>query len=278
MFSDVRLVPCDEFSQWHVRIFIKEKTRIVTQVVKQRVSFFHPVARCFHLSLSVLTLICAPQYPTRQDSFFLRVGMIQGAAQQLQKSYVRTQKQTGIMQTPETLTSRAIVLNFMDMMKQFLSALREVFPECPKVMGYDVAFTLKTSGMTPVQMEVLGEEAMCAYHEVMSPWYTRCTRRDESLLREQNEFLFELDLPAKWNAGMHPDTKSAIWEYINQLNNFCCLMSWTRDVVPPNIMTAITTNASEMAEKIKSGEMRMSDFNVMDLSQKIMGSVDPHEL
>ena len=155
------------------------------------------------------------------------------------------------MQTPETLTSRAIVLNFMDMMKQFLSALREVFPECPKVMGYDVAFTLKTSGMTPVQMEVLGEEAMCAYHEVMSPWYTRCTRRDESLLREQNEFLFELDLPAKWNAGMHPDTKSAIWESINQLNNFCCLMSWTRDVVPPNIMTAITTTASEMAEKIK---------------------------
>lgn len=182
------------------------------------------------------------------------------------------------MASPETLTQRAIVLNFLDMMKQFLGALREVFPECPKIVSYDVAFTLNTAGKTPDQMEELGLTAMGEYHEVMSPWYNRCSRRDVGLLRENIKFMTNLDLASKWNAGMHPDTKDTIWEYINQLNNFCCLMSWTRDVLPPNIMSAITSNASEMAEKIKSGEMRMSDFNVMDLSQKIMGSVDPSEL
>jgi len=165
----------------------------------------------------------------------------------------------------------------MDMMKQFLGALREVFPECPRVMAYDVGFTLKTSGKTPEAMDELGTEAMAAYHTVMSPWYTRCSRRDDSLVSEEIEFLEELGLGSKWG-GMHPDTKDAVWEYINQLNNFCCLMSWTRDVLPPNIMSAITSNATEVAEKIKSGEMRMSDLNVMDLSQKIMGSVDPAEL
>jgi hypothetical protein len=178
----------------------------------------------------------------------------------------------------EGLTLRTITLNFMDMMKQFLTALREVFPECPKVVAYDVAFTMKTAGKSLEQMEDLGVEAMEKYHEVMSPWYVRCTRRDETLLGERIEFLDELDLASKWGADMHPDTKDTIWEYINQLNNFCCLASWTRDIVPPNIMSTITSNATEMAEKIKSGEMTMSDFNIMDLSRKIMGSVDPEEL
>jgi len=177
----------------------------------------------------------------------------------------------------ESLTSRAITLNFMDMMKQFLSAMREVFPTCPKVLAYDVGFTLKTSGKTSAQMEEIGAEAMSGYHEVMSPWYTRCARRDESLLVERISFLEELGLDEKWG-DLTADTKDAIWDYITQLNNFCCLMSWTRDIVPPNIMTAITSNATEMADRIRSGEMKMSDFNVMDLSERIMGSVDPAEL
>jgi hypothetical protein len=166
----------------------------------------------------------------------------------------------------------------MDMMKQFLGALREVFPECPKVMAFDVAFTLSTSGKTPEEMDALGVDAMREYHTVMSPWYTRCSRRDESLVNEEIEFMQKLDLGSKWRDGLHPDTKDTVWEYINQLNNFCCLMNWTRDVLPPNIMSAITSNASEVAEKIKAGELRMSELNVMELSQKIMGSVDESEL
>lgn len=176
------------------------------------------------------------------------------------------------------LTRRAIVLNFMDMMKQFLTAMREVFPDCPKVVAYDTAFTLRTIGKTPDIMEEMGVEAMREYHIVMAPWYARCTRRDERLLQENIEFLTNLDMPAKWNNTMHPETKEAIWEYINQLNNFCCLMSWTHDLMPANIMSVITSNASEMAEKIKSGEMSMSDINVMDLSQKIMASIDAQDL
>ena len=178
----------------------------------------------------------------------------------------------------EVMTSRAIVLNFMDMMKQFLSALREVYPECSKVVGYDVAFTLKTSGKTIEQMETLGIEAMEEYHKVMEPYYARCTRRDESLIRENIEFLDALDLPRKWNSDMHPETKDAIWEFIIQLNNFCCLNSWTRNIVPAPLMSVITSNATEMANKIKSGEMKMSDFNVMQLSQQIMESVDARDL
>ena len=92
-----------------------------------------------------------------------------------------------------TLTSRAISLNFMDMMKQYLSALREVYPECARVVAYDVAFTLQTSGKTAEQMEVLGDEAMQEYHAIMAPWYSRCTRRDETLLDEDIEFLTNLD-------------------------------------------------------------------------------------
>lgn len=164
------------------------------------------------------------------------------------------------------------------MMKQFLDAMREVFPECPYVIAYNVGFTLKTSGKTSDEMEELGNEAMQRYHETMSPWYARCTRRDETLLHERIEFLDELDLQTKWADNLHPATKDAIWDYINELNNFCCLMSWTRDIVPPNIMTAITSSATQMASKIRSGEMSMRDFNVMDLSQSIMGSVDPAEL
>ena len=164
------------------------------------------------------------------------------------------------------------------MMQQFLSALREVFSDCLKITGYEAAFALQMRNKSAEQLEAIGLDAMAEYHRVMSPWYARCSQRDETLLQERIEFLDKLDLAAKWHAGIHADTKSAIWEYINQLNNFCCLMTWTQDMMPPSIMAAITSNASQLASKLKTGEMTMQDFNVMELSQSILASVDAGEL
>ena len=55
-------------------------------------------------------------------------------------------------------------------------------------------------------------------------------------------------------------------------------MNWTYDLMPPTIMNVITSNATEMAEKIRAGDMTLNDINVMDLSQKIMDSIDTREL
>lgn len=168
-----------------------------------------------------------------------------------------------------------IAVNFMDMMGQFLDALHDVYPECMKVIAYRLAFRTQLSSDRAVLVQQ-GEEAMQMYHDTMHTWYSRCTARDESLLREEIEFLHDLGMYSKW-ADMGADTKEAIWDYINHLNRFCCSRFIQREM-PPCVMTAFTTLTRNYTDKIMANELSLADLTPEALTEELVNMLSESEV
>lgn len=167
----------------------------------------------------------------------------------------------------------SIVAAFIDMMQQFLTALSEVFPECTKVARYKVALevSLATGG------DSVRTEAIEAYHTSMSPYYSRCLARDDTLLQENIELMRNIDMPRKWTPELHPDTKEAIWEYIKKLNEFANIYSmYSR--IPTGMLTSIETLAQTLAAQIGDGSMSLRDLNMQTMSSQIMSALNPADI
>ena len=175
-------------------------------------------------------------------------------------------------------TLDTISVNFLDMMGQFLTALKDVYPECPKLLVAASAFAAKTHNQPHDTMVQLGQKGMATYHAAMAPFYDRCATRDESIILEPIPFLDDLGLRDKWNDNMHANTKDTIWEYITHLNNFACLGKWTRDVIPRKLMNTISQSASQLAADLQENGKSLSDVNIFQVSSNILASVDPQEL
>jgi hypothetical protein len=183
------------------------------------------------------------------------------------------------------------VTNFTHTMGQFLSALKEVYPECRKVREYEQKFRLNSSNKTAVVW------SMKIYKGVMEPWYERCAQRDASLLTENIKFLKDLDLPAKW-VEMDADTRDTVWEYIEKLNHYCdgpepretgnididniegmpAEMSSLLNVMPESMKLTIAATSARYATKIKNGDMSFADVNVMQMAQEMSRSINEEEM
>ena len=75
-------------------------------------------------------------------------------------------------------------LLFVTTMDEYLTALRDVYPDCIKVVGYQVAFRTRVKNKSEEQRRSLGRSAMEEYRQVMQPWYSRCSDKDETLINE----------------------------------------------------------------------------------------------
>jgi hypothetical protein len=169
-------------------------------------------------------------------------------------------------------------LGFVGKMHEFLDALLHVYPDCVRVRAYQLAYKTKTSGASDQDLIRLGKDAMVDYHEVMSPWYERCSQRDTTLLSEDIKFLRELHLPQKWG-DMSEDTKDAVWQFITQLNYYCGGPYPEPDGELPNLdfMNAIPAElrkgiedvAVKYTSMINSGDMVLADLNVNDISAQL---------
>lgn len=188
------------------------------------------------------------------------------------------------------------VEQFMHTMQEFLSSLKEVYPECLKVRGYEYMFRKQVSGVSGDRLRDIGQRAVKGYDEIMSPWYERCARRDEGLLSENIKFLHDIDLPAKWK-DMDGDTRDTIWEYITRLNHFCGApddtpeavdidnlqgmpeeMSSLLSMMPHSLKVGISATSAKYASRIKSGEMTFSDVNVMQIAEEVGSAINQEDL
>lgn len=189
------------------------------------------------------------------------------------------------------------VEQFMHTMQEFLSSLREVYPECLRVIGYDYAFRKKVAGLSKNQLHEIGVGAMASYRDTMSPWYARCTQKDPGLLAENIQFLRDLDLSTKW-AGMDADTQDTIWEYIIRLNQYCggpaeekpeeldiskmpgmpAEMAKLLDIMPHSLKLGISATSTRYATKIKNGEMTFAEVNIMQMAKEMGGAINDEDM
>lgn len=168
---------------------------------------------------------------------------------------------------------------FLDMMRQFLDALEETFPECFKVKTYKLGLTVRLAQCADNEEATreVARQCITSYHDSMVAYYGRCSAQDETLVHENIDLMLNIDLHQKWTPELHGDTKAAIWEYINKLNEYANIYSMYAQV-PRGMMGSIESIAHSLASRISSGQMALSDLNLQDMSEEVMRSIDPNDL
>ena len=199
------------------------------------------------------------------------------------------------------MADREYPIYFMKTMQEYLSALKDVYPNCMRVNGFELAFRMGTKNKDDAGMRELGVEAIQNYKEVMEPWFERCLVRDEALLREDIEFLTKLGMQEKWTT-MDADTKDVIWQYIIQFNQLCggptppttttkvdvdSLMESAQipeevsrilNIMPDGIKKNIVAMSEQYSTRIQTGEMSIADLNMFEMAGHVQGMVDPQDM
>jgi len=183
------------------------------------------------------------------------------------------------LQPPTPSSTKAVAGAFAEMLLQFLDALSDVFPECRKVVQYKLAFNMRlmACGGDQEAVENVHTQAITAYHNSMSPYYARCLQRDETLLAEDIDLMRNIDMEYKYTPDLHEDTKAAIWEYIIKLNEFASIHSMYTQI-PTGMLSSIENIAHNIAGKIGSGEMNLTDLNLQNLSEQVMRSINVNDI
>ena len=186
-------------------------------------------------------------------------------------------KKNTAMAQPAVMDPRATVLGeFIDLMAQFLSALKDVFPECPAIASLKTLFDFKM-GQQPRQRRAAATEGIQDWFRHMSPWFEACRRFDERVFSADIPLMTQLKIREKLSPELHPETKEAVWEYLQKLNDLSN-MYHMYDTVPSGMMGNIQAMASDIATKIQAGEMAFSDLNLMKLGEQVAARVDPNDL
>lgn len=168
--------------------------------------------------------------------------------------------------------------SFIDMMDQFLTAGVEVWPDCPAVRTYKAMFDTKLSmARGTAKRNENAVKAITMWHESVSPYYQMCADRDDNVMDADVAMVKQLKMKEKWTSDLHPETKEAVWEYINQLNQFANMYCIYQSV-PGGMLGTIQNIAADIAGKISNGEMSMNDLNLQRLGQQVAGALSASDI
>ena len=169
--------------------------------------------------------------------------------------------------------------DFVDLAGQFMSAIVEVFPECPYSSAVLAMYKLKTApGPTRHSAAV---EAITQWHADMEPYYVACQDSQDAVMNAPLDLFLKLKIKEKWSEGLHPDTKTATFAYLTRMNDcaakYASLNSITSSV-PRNVLSSVESVAANLIRQIESGEKGLGDINFQQITQDMMSSMDPASL
>jgi len=146
---------------------------------------------------------------------------------------------------------------FIDMMGQFLTACREVWPECNGLETLELGFNMVNSPMGNKK------EFVKDYYDSLEPYFSRCNERDPTLFTEENiPFLAVVNMRDKWlDESVNDETRDCIWDYILQLNKLSQIYCGLFAKIPDATLERIQTLAMGIGERIRAGEMSEEEIN-----------------
>ena len=135
----------------------------------------------------------------------------------------------------------ASVSAFNEMMTQFLSELTQTFPEEPTIKKYKNGFDLLKDGNPRKIME--------EFMQTVSPYANYIMTKDEKFFLEADVGVIkDLNLASYWKPDLSPNTKNAIWQYLQSLYTVGnALVS-----IPPETMGQIEIMAQQMADSMEN--------------------------
>lgn len=166
---------------------------------------------------------------------------------------------------------------FIDMMEQFLTACREVWPECNGLETLQLGFNMVKSPMGNK------EEFVKDYYESLEPYFSRCNARDPTLFTEENiPFLAVVNMREKWlDASVDDETRDCIWDYILELNKLAQMYCGLFAKIPDATLERIQTMAQSIAARIQSGEMSPADLSpekLTEIGQDVVDGLSEEEI
>ena len=175
------------------------------------------------------------------------------------------------------------LLGFCDMLKQFLEACGEVWPEDKAIIDYKLKLDLTLNVSASLKKEAM-EYIINRYHNCLTPYYQRCAKRDptvftEGYLQSENEILNALNLRQKWlDNDIDDETRDVVWEYVLELNRYAQLYSGLFARIPKNTLGKIQSTAVSLANQIQQGKMKLSDLDLNKLGKDVVDGLDPNEI
>lgn len=178
-----------------------------------------------------------------------------------------------------TDVNETMVLSFTNMMTQFLDAMSEVFPECPKVAFYRLGWvaTMEDCKTNRTELIKTGKQAIESYVKSMSPYFSMCLSRNAAILNEDIDIMNNIGMREKWTDDLDEETKATFWQYIQHLNEFAHMHQMC-NALPSNAVNIAQQMAQDIAGKIESGDMAMSDISLSNLVTEVGARVNPSEI
>ena len=145
---------------------------------------------------------------------------------------------------------------FNEMYSQFLGELAQTFPEEPAI-----AKMVKKTKDQKTYKKIMNK---------LSPWAQQIMEKDPKFFCEENEFAEMLNLHELWKKEDVSDTtRQAIWQYISSLYGF----GVTLQMIPPQFMSMIESEAENCAKGLKESGGELSEANIMAAAQSMMSKL-----
>ena len=167
---------------------------------------------------------------------------------------------------------------YIDINKQFLEALMEVFPECTELKAANLQFIMATEQAPEGLREKSKVELVEGWNWYMGKHAMALQQKQESVIKNENfsPKMRRINFEDKWKE-LDDETKEICWQYLNELSKYGQMYT-LYTAVPTNMMTKIQNMAQGMAEQIKSGEMGINDLDMQSLSQRVTQEIDQDDI
>jgi hypothetical protein len=150
---------------------------------------------------------------------------------------------------------------FNDMMEQFINELVTTFPEEKGIKKYQASFEIVRKANP--------RKCVDSFMVAISPYASRLTAKDESVMTEDISFLTQVNIGKYWTPELSQTTKDAIWQYLQTLY----MLGMTISSIPTETLNMIESVASQCADKIQSGEGQLDEKALMSSVSGLLGNL-----
>ena len=157
----------------------------------------------------------------------------------------------------------ASVSAFTNMLEQFMDELIQTFPEEKKLTKYRASLSLLTAA-NPRSLVTM-------FMDSVGPFQAEIMAKDESVLTSGKiEFLNSINIDTLWTDELSPQTKGAIWQYIQTL-----VILGTINSIPQETLAAIEGIADQMVKNGQGGTKdKPVDMNALSGLMSMFGNMN----
>ena len=157
---------------------------------------------------------------------------------------------------------------------QFLDASCEVWPECSVLKLYKAEFD--AANANPVIAKTFVESLHGKFQEQFKAYITQLIQKDASVVTQPVPFLLEVKAASKY-ASADSSVQDTCLEYAKQIAQAASIND-VYSKCPSRMMDQVAKLATSFVKDIEAGRMDISTLNPLEISQKVMSSLNPSDI